>query len=474
MSENDIGSIEFDPKQEGILRFPGDFVIGEIKLYPWNGAKPVDLTNLRLTVNIYEDIFNNFLTGSISLVDAWDFTMLYPLIGEEVLEISFKRPETKDATGQEPVPGSGKQEQEVPESRTFSRKFRVIKLTNRSKLRDRAQYYELHFCSPEMIANKKQKVRRHFEDQLYSDMAGFIYKKYLFDGKPIEIEKSKYIQDFTISCWTPAQAINIIASRAIPASHYGSNYVFYETLKHFHFISIEELMTRDPRERLVYMWKDVWTDYARPINIEQRSVDGYNFVDYFDVMSNLQHGMYKSVLYTYDLVRQQYKKSKFKYLESFKDMVHLEENPLCTPGLDAYDESYFSRVGLVSTNKKHDVLPWIAGKEPGINPTKIEKWLLKRQSQFQQLNNVRLTITVPGNPNRQAGDIIEFMMPNSLGVPTELDNKPELYLSGRYIITAIRHRIELKGYGQDIEIVKDSYLQPPEYIDPVPIYVDKW
>lgn len=466
--------------QSDILRHPYDFSIDYVKLYPWNGGEPIDITNIRGQINIYEDIFNSCLTGSIQLIDAWDIPVLYPLIGEEILEISWKRPGTKEGnnTTTQPsptdllnnFPKDLQKAVEVKPSTIWKMKFRIVKMTDRILQRDKTQSYTLHFISPEAIQNKKKKVSKGYKKKLYSDIVKDIFDSYIKVNKTIECEKTKYEQDFCVAHWTPAQAINIIASRSIPAKNNGSTYVFYESLKNFHFVSLETLFQQEPKETILYQWKNVWLNVLnRDINDEVRSVDEYDFVEYFDVLSNLQHGMYAAKLLTYDLVRQRSFEHIFDYIKEFDNHKHLEKNKLCSDKLDALGEPYEARFDLMSTNKDHDTLPWITGREPGIKPTRIEDYVLPRQSQFQQINNVRVAITLPGNTDRKVGDIISFALPNAMAAP-EYWHEAEKYVSGRYLIAAIRHRLEKNGYVNDIELIKDSFFKQIEYVDPVPIY----
>lgn len=456
-----------------IIRIPNDFFIEYVKLYPWNGAAPLDLTNVRGQINIYEDIFSNFVTGNIEVIDTWDLPTLYPIVGEEILEISFYRQGTKlrPTDGYYPE----QKHQEVDETERYKMTFRVTKMTDRKLAREKSQYYVLHFVSPELIQNKKKKVRWSFKKKLYSEMVQIIYDATINMGKPIEIEETKFEQDFSVSNWTPAQSINIISSRSLPAGRNGSSYVFFETLKGFRFVTLEKLYEEKPKEDILYQWSNVnLSPENKKIEEEIRNVHSYDFVDYFDVLSNLQHGMYASKLMTYDLVRQRFFEYDFDYLKEFKKHEHLSDHELCTDKLDALGEPYLARFNLMGTNKDHDIIPWIAGKEPGIMPMKIEEYVLPRQSQIQQPQNVRMAITLPGSPNRRAGDVLNFMLPNAMGWPEKYADEPERYLSGKYLITAVRHRIEISGYAQDLEIVKDTYKSKIEYVDPVPKYEGAW
>jgi hypothetical protein len=469
------------PNQYEKIRVSTDFILDAIKLYPWNyepgASDPIDLTNVRGTLNIYEDIFNNFLTGDVQVLDAWDLPMLYPIIGEELLELIFRRPGTGNDNRAELRESDDLRRNYVPndlkETEPFSLFFRVTKLSDRKLVRDKTQSYKLHFVSAELIANKKKKVRRAFAKMLYSDMVEIVYNDFILmpsAPKAISIHPTMYEQDFVAGNWTPAQTINIISSRSLPEGYKGSNYVFYETLEGFYFQPLELKFEGEVKEALVYQVKNVWLNSNnKNIEVETRNIEEYEFSSYFDVVSNLQNGMYASKLLTYDLVRQRYFEYDFDYIKEFDKQVHLAEFKICTDGLDALGEPYLARFNLMSTNKDHDIIPWIASKEPGILPMKLEEYVLPRQSQFQQLNNNRITITISGNTERRIGDIIEFVMPSALNIPDRLQ-EPEKYLSGKYIIMALRHRLEVDAYYQDIELVKDSFLNAIVYEDPIPLY----
>ena len=58
------------------------------------------------------------------------------------------------------------------------------------------------------------------------------------------MEPTKGVYSACIPNWTPFKAINFLTTRALSANptSKGANFVFYETLKGFRFVSIETLM----------------------------------------------------------------------------------------------------------------------------------------------------------------------------------------------------------------------------------------
>ena len=92
----------------------------------------------------------------------------------------------------------------------------------------------------------------------------------------------------------------------------------------------------------------------------------------------------------------------------------------------------------------------------------IEQVLGKRISQQRQIESVRIQIEVPGDSAREVGDLIYFSHPSDEAEDKQSGiTKEHKYLSGRYLITALRHKITGEEYTMIIEASKDSYLSEP-------------
>jgi hypothetical protein len=106
-----------------------------------------------------------------------------------------------------------------------------------------------------------------------------------------------------------------------------------------------------------------------------------------------------------------------------------------------------------------------AGTEPiGIaeEERNIEEVLGKRISQKLQMKSIVISFTVPGDSSREVGDLIYFSYPTDRSEVRDTGMMEEhKYYSGRYLITAIRHKITHNEYTMIIEASKDSYLSAP-------------
>ena len=332
-----------NPKPGKLPSFPGDFELQKLTLTSPNRKGYVDLKAAWSDFNIYEDLFGNYLTGNIQLVDGVGLMESVPIIGEETIHIQVKtkgivRQRTEEvATG----PFAGSENEGI-----INLKFRVVKISDIMKLNEGILTYKLSFVSEEAILNLKQKVRKSsldptsLEPRKISDVVKSLYTQFFKRGrvaKKVFIEPTKNITDLIIPNQSPFKAFNFLASRAVSAGKQavGSNFVFYESVRGFFFISMETLFTgggagynkaegdngsdtstelvytipKDPvKETYVVQPKRLSAQKSEVVNVavEMTAVDQYSFSSNFDVLDNLSRGMYANRLLTHDLVRMKY------------------------------------------------------------------------------------------------------------------------------------------------------------------------
>ena len=337
-----------NPDAGKLPTFAGDFELQKLTLTTPNRKGYINLKAAWSDLNIYEDMFANSLTGSIRLVDGIGLMESVPIIGEETINIKIrtaglKREREENVTG----PFAGSQNEGI-----IDIKFRVVKISDITKLNEGTMTYTLALVSEEYILNLKQKVKKtsldpvSLEPRRVSSVVRSIYKQFFEKGrsgvaKKIFIEPTKNPTNLIIPNYTPFKAFNFLAGRAVSAGKHavGSSYVFYENIKGFFFISMETLMagggtgytaeaeTASPEE-LVYTApespvKETYVvqpkrlrakgDNAKNVAIEMTAVDSYQFSSNFDVLENIRKGMYTNTLLTHDLVRMTYEKLEFDY-----------------------------------------------------------------------------------------------------------------------------------------------------------------
>ena len=76
---------------EQAVRFAGDVNITKVKIVTRNGLAQ-DITGQVINIQIFEDLFSPFITGSLILKESLDLINLFPFAGEEEVEIEINTP----------------------------------------------------------------------------------------------------------------------------------------------------------------------------------------------------------------------------------------------------------------------------------------------------------------------------------------------------------------------------------------------
>jgi hypothetical protein len=292
----------------------------------------------------------------------------------------------------------------------------------------------------------------------------------------------------------------------------GALYMFYETLTHFKFESLETSFKRDPKRNFVAKVdssldpKDNWNKRGWP-GIAFNNVEEYSVDSIFDVIDNMREGMYAARLITHDMVRMRYEIIGYRYIEKKEDRIielaaenmstevqigsttaeastkkladftiSLGNGKLCSYNHDCLideDGGEGARVKLMGTNFNHSYfleenrksMLGTGGAEPGINETNLEYRSQKRDSQFQQLDNIKITLKLAGDSSLRVGDIIWWHMPSHAYLTASSGDGEDPFLSGKYIMTKINHVFTNERYYQEIQIRKDCLENVPPSLD---------
>ena len=257
-------------------RFPGDFDVQSIFLTSPSFKDPekiVDLSAVWTEINLFEDIYSPAISGDFTVVSSGGFVEGIPIIGEETLEIHMS---VAGAKSPPPLPPTRPIDEPVTKSVNplIIGKYRIYKNDPPQPLAkvDGNFSYKFYFVSEEMVTNMKIKVQKAYPTTMsfgaaYPQMSSpnssdeitidqitrslfydcFIGAKKPADQNPTRknflVEPTTGTVSYVIPNWNPFQALNFLAGRAVSVNYRasGSNFVFYETLRGYRFVSIETL-----------------------------------------------------------------------------------------------------------------------------------------------------------------------------------------------------------------------------------------
>ena len=140
----------------------GQFTLNELSLvYVESGdnEKTIDLSLAYVQVDLYESIFDQTMSGSVSIVDSFNLQDLLPLYGNEKINIDFHT-QGNDAN---PVQYTGI----------------VYKISEKHRITEHSSGYTIYFISPEAINSQQRNIQRAFEattgecvDRIYNTIVG--------------------------------------------------------------------------------------------------------------------------------------------------------------------------------------------------------------------------------------------------------------------------------------------------------------
>lgn len=451
-------------QQKEQLVNPGDVMLEKCEIESITGDR-YDIIDVLSEINIYEDIFNNGVTGDVFLVDSVNLINMAPIIGQEVIRIRFKTPVIDPAPIRELT-------------------FHIYKISKRHTKNDRTQGYVLHFASPATIRNQLVKVGRTISGQISNEPVLKIIQEDL-DADVGLIGSTKGAFEFVIPFWSPYKTLNWLAKRAITTDTTNggdANFVFYETISNsdsdrlngfeHNFISIGQLMSLPPRFKgqekysfgpITRTLEETGKELYPDIRAMYYTINEYEILESMDNMEAISRGMYGSRLVSYDMLTKQISNTSFNYFEDFTNKTRNlpgrdgEQHPLTTnrpnPGglvFQDFDDANIQRTS--EHDLSHTQFP---------EPYGSKEWMLQRQSSLQQLKMNRVLCVVPGNSRLRAGNVFEMVLP-SQGQDAGF-GKEDQHLSGRYLVTSLRHKIQKASYFTTMELAKDSfYTQLPE------------
>lgn len=448
-------------------RKAGDIKIEEIIIIDRNGIE-LNVQAMLIELNIFEDIFSNTIYGNVVLSDGQGLIEKLPITGDEYLRIRCGTP--------------GFDEEDI-----FYRTFRVYSIGDRQVVAsDRLQQYTLHFCSPETIVDTLLPVSRTYSGRT-DIVVSTIFEDYLQLPRNLfgadnnnPVRESENTTDllvlgptsnsikFTSPMWSPFECINWLASRSIPQQGRGSNFLLFETNKQFVFGSIEQLIETQLNantimEHYIYSPANVKRDtrdntflYKKSgLDVGYRIVESFYIENNFNTLENLQNGYYANKLFKFDVIRKDYTTHDFDYVAQFDDYKHIETIEGRTGG------PFFTRTTLRNPETKMVFYPSHPELYTGIKDNasdKIDKTLQNRMSLLNDLNNYKIHATVNGRSDMEVGGIVRFDFPSITpkdSTTMDSDGTDE-YLSGLYLVTAIRHKITPIKHIMTLELIKDS------------------
>ena len=396
--------------------------------------------------SIFESINQPFISAEILIMDSLALTSVWPIIGQELINLKFK-------TGHDAF------------VKSIDLELRVVSVENLRNVNIRTEAFVLRCVAPEMIQNQITKIRKSFAKKPLHETAKDIFDQYLLSNKTLTTKESIGNRTIVIPNMSPSRALKMIGNEAYAGK--ASQYLFFQNNDGFYFTTIDELI--DNRLNSIvdkYNTLDMNTNpESSPRSIISGAHGGAAFqsnkpFDYlkiksfqFDTLFNYNRtqllGGIESTVRFLDPVSSTYYEKIYNYHKDWQSFSHTsrgvaqkmltESNPYVGTN-EARTEFLITNAGQLNEYQ---------------NDQKTEFWHFSQASKAL-LENTVVTVTLPGDSEKRAGQIIDLSLPE-FGGTDDILGKENRYVSGRYLILSVRHKYNPGGYEIILQCSKNAF-----------------
>jgi hypothetical protein len=392
-------------------------------------------------ISIYESIYNNCMFGGILINDGNGFSERHNVIGAGNEKIYVKILTTGGADI----------------NSNIEKTFRVNSYSDASYSNkgNGVVSSELGFIYPYLILNNNTRISRSFNAMTASEIVDYITYDILKLGQSFEIdwddlqtnEETKNVKNIVVPGWNPFKTINWLAEHSISASSGASNYLFYENNDGFHYNSIDLLKKKEPVRIFTFGTDIAQTVQSSKGGIEVRTdlMSGLENQFRFNHTQSQMNGLYGGKLFTHNILTKSYNNYEVEYNGD-------DEAEMAFYGLDGAGQF------VSDTQASLGFLPDEYLYQ--IHDKKDKSHYIHRDMKMSEMRTNIVKFDIAGDTNVWAGNTID------INVPTNVRNNPHTTfdenLSGKWLVTAIHHKINNDAYVMTIECMKDGFEQGPE------------
>ncbi len=256
-----------------------------------SGGQTVDLRNIFLEMQIFQDIYASVMSGNILINDGNDVFTNFYMCGNEYLKISIDKPGLN-----------------LP----LERLFRVYKVSDRRPSTDSGQVYLIHFCSDEMISSESLIVSKSYKSTKIRNIVNDILINELkVDPQRIaSLEETSGSFDLVIPGYRPLEAIQWVTARGYDQKKFC--YFFFENKDGFNLTSLQTLVKQKSYKTLKYELKNTNRDPA----LNKDSIDKFNIINDFDMITSISNGSFSSRLLSIDIFSQKFENIDYSLLQA--------------------------------------------------------------------------------------------------------------------------------------------------------------
>ena len=415
------------------LRRAGDVELKSIVLISSNGVVH-NISPQVQAIELIENIFEPFTTGTVTVDDGIDLLNLIPLVGNELIKFEFNTPS-------------------FPDVYAYKRTFYIYSCSDKIKTKERDSIYQLRIISVEAAVDRGIRLSQTFRGAPEEIIKSIVYDKGWGSQKDLYVEYTKNNITFISNWWIPTRCIEYATKRAINKND-SATYLFYETNAGFMFNSLDSLVTAPIVQNFAV---DNYTNQPAEnidsttktnLDLDYHSVLKIEYQNGFDQFNRLSTGYYGGEVIAFDGNTQQYIHSRAG--SNFEQENHLNK----------YDPVPISHTFGVTSGMIH-YIPYVTqnfdGLNQGVDDTDIPV-RAKRQQYLSRMQTSQATIKVYGRCDYFPGMVVSLTVPRDASLTKQDDVMYDQTTSGNYLVTSIKHIITGVRHTAIMQLMKDSYI----------------
>lgn len=405
-----------------------DYSLDSAKLTSSTG-KTYEIKDLVAGIDFYESLLSPYIKCDLTIIDSANLLESAPLIGQEKIELVITEAKQK-----------------------IKKTFYVGSIDNYLKANLTTAAYTLSLITPEVMRNSLSLVSQAFPGTI-DESIDKIVNDYL-KSKIKTKEKTSGVYNVIIPNWKPFHAIDWLNRRAINSKQIP--FAFYETLiDGFMLESYETMFDKKPYDSFIHKpGVGGKNDTAQQAASYQNAMD-YDFKDYSTTYKNTLRGAFASAMHTVDIGTRTYKLLKYDYSKDFSKKKHLDKVPFINDNfkIDGKPLTDYDSLHHV-VNKNSNAF----GESKNINiNNEAEFTKLEADPFLHQLSLTKISLAVRGRTDLAVGKVINFTMEKNKPFVYGNANEDNMYVSGKYLILNIHHKMANGKYVIILDAVRDSF-----------------
>jgi len=401
----------------------------------------IDISSLYSDFSYYESIDSPSVSMTASIVDSTNLKGSLPIVGGEGIVYEFS--------------------DSMQDSLKIKGVSRVFKMNNRVRLKKGTDSYNIICTTNEFLRDQYTIVDQTYNEFTAAELVAKIVENFItpdFNKKLKSIDETDGIVRHTFTRTSPFTAINLLAQESRSSDEKSSSvFFFFENADGYHFRSLESLFASPPIKTFYYIEDQVGD--AMDSILENNRITSIQEETGFDILSGVNRGEFGVLVSAYDPISKQFTKKNYFHQTDYAKSTHVGG------GKDILSASMSDEVGVspsfekyIVTNSNAANLNYVVENFPELQQTarKRQDFLHTETAAMARINSRTLKFAIKGDSSIRAGQTINIYYPPS-GEPRPYENS-DRYISGKYLITALAHRITQDGnYATTIECTKDSY-----------------